>query len=326
MPRVAGLLAALLLSGTAQAKDLVSWNDGAAKQGIVAFVRAVTDRKGPDYVPPAERIAVFDNDGTLWVEQPLYVQAAFLLDQVRQAAPSHPEWQDNLAFQALQAKDAQRIAEIGQKPILELLGQANSGMTVGEYDASIREWLAEARHPKFQRPYTELVYAPMQEVLTYLRAHGFKTFIVSGGSVEFMRPWAEQAYGIPPEQVIGSQQQVKFELRNGRPALVRERGLFFFDDGPGKPEAIYRFLGRWPRVAFGNSDGDLQMLQLTATGEGRRLMLLVRHDDAEREYAYDRQSRIGKLDKALDEAAAKGWIVVSMKKDWKRVFPFEAVK
>ena len=317
-------LVALVLAGAAVgAEALSSWNDGAAKQGIVTFVNAVTQKGGKDFVPESERIAVFDNDGTLWSEQPIYTQFAFMLDQLRAAAPKHPEWKSNAAFNALLAQDKKALAEIGQKPVLELLVTANSGMTVGEYDQSIRNWLKSARHPQLKRPYTELVYAPMQELLAYLRASGFKTFIVSGGSVEFMRPWAEQAYGIPPEQIIGSQQDVSFAMRDGKPVLTRAPKIVFVDDGPGKPVGIYRQIGRRPIAAFGNSDGDLQMLQVTAAGEGRRLMLLVHHDDTEREFAYDRQSHIGKLDKAWDQAQADNWIVVSMKSDWNRIFAFQ---
>jgi len=317
-------LAALAVSVAAVAAEpLSSWNDGPTKQGIVTFVDAVTQKGGKDFVPESERIAVFDNDGTLWIEQPIYVQFAFMLDQLRAAAPKHPEWQSNPAFKALLAQDKKALAEIGQKPVLELLVTANSGMTVGEYDQSIRNWMKSARHPQLKRPYTELVYAPMQELLVYLRASGFKTFIVSGGSVEFMRPWAEQAYGIPPEQIIGSQQDVSFAMRDGKPVLTRAPKIAFVDDGPGKPVGIYRQLGRRPIAAFGNSDGDLQMLQVTAAGDGRRLALIVHHDDAEREYAYDRDSHIGKLDQAWDEAKARNWIVVSMKSDWKKVFAFQ---
>jgi len=305
------------------AQPLPSWNEGAAKSGIVEFVKAVTTKGGKDYVPPAERVATFDNDGTLWAEQPMYFQFIFMLDQVKAAAPRHPEWKDNAAFQALVKQDHEALAKLGQKPLLELMGQGNSGMTVGEYDKTIRDWLAKARHPKFKRPYTDLTYQPMKELLAYLRANGFKTYIVSGGSVEFMRPWAEKAYGIPPEQVIGSQQEVKLEMKDDKPVLTRGPNFVFIDDGPGKPVGIYRSIGRRPIAAFGNSDGDLQMLQVTAAGEGRRLALLVHHDDAEREFAYDRQSHIGRLDKAWDEAKAKNWIVVSMKSDWKKIFSFE---
>ncbi len=318
-------LCALVFSAlaSAQAPALPSWNDGAAKTRIVEFVRAVSDQKSKDFVAPADRIAVFDNDGTLWSEQPLYVQFVFMLDQLKAAAPKHPEWQNDAAFKALAAHDKAALAKLGQKPVLELLGKANSGMTVGEYDRTIRDWLKSARHPKYQQPYTELTYQPMRELLAYLRANGFRTFIVSGGSVEFMRPWAEQAYGIPPEQVIGSQQEVKFEMKDGKPVLTRGPNFEFVDDGPGKPVGIYRHIGKRPIAAFGNSDGDLQMLQVTTAGEGKRLALIVQHDDATRESAYDRQSHIGKLDKALDEAKANHWVVVSMKNDWKKVFAFE---
>jgi len=306
----------------AQVPGLPSWNDGAAKSRIIEFVGAVTT-PGKDFVSPGDRIAVFDNDGTLWAEQPLYFQFQFMLDQLKAAAPKHPEWKDNAAFKALMAHDKAALEKMGQKPVLELLGIANSGMTVGDYDKSIRDWLAISKHPKYQRPYTDLVYLPMQELLAYLRANDFRTFIVSGGSVEFMRVWAEKAYGIPPEQVVGSQQEVKFAMKDGKPVLTREAKFAFIDDGPGKPVGIYRHIGKRPIAAFGNSDGDLQMLQFTAAGEGRRLELIVHHDDEQREFAYDRTSHIGKLDKALDEAKAKNWIVVSMKSDWKKVFAFE---
>ncbi len=317
-------LAVWVLAGASLAAEpLPSWNDGAAKQSITDFVKAVTDAGGSEFVPESERIAVFDNDGTLWPEQPLYVQFVFMIDQLKAAAPRHPEWKSNASFRALEANDRKSLAQLGQKPLLELLGVANRGMTVAAYDASIREWLASATHPRFKRPYTELVYKPMQELLAHLRANGFKTFIVSGGSVEFIRPWAEQAYGIPPEQVIGSQQELELQMRDGKPVLTRGPRLAFVDDGPGKPVGIYRQIGRRPIAAFGNSDGDLQMLQVTAAGDRRSLMLLVHHDDPEREFAYDRNTHIGRLDKALDEARARRWTVVSMKSDWKRVFDLE---
>jgi len=308
---------------TAPAPVLPSWNNGAAKSRIVEFVNAVTQEGSADFVAPADRIAVFDNDGTLWSEQPLYFQFIFMLDQLKAAAPKHPEWNNDPVFKALQAHDMAALGKLGQEPILALLAKANSGMTVADYDQSIRDWLVTAKHPKLQRPYTDLTYLPMRELLDYLRANGFKTFIVSGGSVEFMRPWAEDAYGIPPEQVIGSQQEVKFEMKDGTPVLTRGPKFTFIDDGPGKPVGIYRSLGKRPIAAFGNSDGDLQMLQVTAAGAGKRLALLVHHDDGEREFAYDRDSHIGKLDKAWDEAKAKDWIVVSMKTDWKRIYAFE---
>jgi len=291
----------LLVSSAAAAQVLPSWNDGAAKQGIVEFVKAVTAKGGKELVRPADSIAVFDNDGTLWSEQPLYFQFVFMLDQVKASGGPMPDPHD-------------------QKALLAAMGKATSGMTVAEYDRKIRDWLAKERHPKFKRPYTDLVYKPMQELLAYLRANGFKTFIVSGGSVEFMRPWAEKAYGIPPEQVVGSSGKIKYEMTAGRPALMRLAEVDFIDDGAGKPVGILRHIGRRPIFAFGNSDGDLEMLQWTAAGAGARFCLFVHHDDAKREWAYDRDSKIGRLDKELDEAKVHGWTVTSMKDDWKTVY------
>jgi len=324
--RVVAILLAWALAAVAQAQPvdpLPSWNDGATKARILAFVQAVTDKNSKDYVPPEARVATFDNDGTLWSEQPLYFQFAFALEQVKAAAPKHPEWKNNPAFKALMAQDHAALAKLGTKPVLELVAAANTGMTPEAYDKTIKDWLASARHPRFKRPYTDLVYRPMQELLAYLRANGFKTWIVSGGGIEFMRAWAESAYGIPPEQVIGSIAEIKWDMRDGKHVLVRQPKLAFMNDGPGKPMGIYRAIGRRPIAAFGNSDGDLQMLQYTASGDGARLMVLVHHTDAVREYAYDRTSHIGKLDKALDAAAAEGWTVVDMKNDWKRIYPFE---
>jgi phosphoserine phosphatase len=312
-----------LLAAAVGAQPLPSWNDGPAKQAIVKFVTDVTTAGASTFVASQDRIAVFDNDGTLWAEQPLYFQFVFMLDQVKAVAPKHPEWKDNAAFKALMARDHDALAAMGLKPVLELVAVANSGMTVAAYDATIREWLASARHPRFQRPYTDLVYAPMQELLVYLRDNGFKTFIVSGGSIEFMRPWAEKAYGIPPEQIVGSISQTQFGIVDGKPVLTRLPKMDFIDDGPGKPVGIYRAIGRRPIFAFGNSDGDWQMLQWTAAGEGPRFMGIVHHTDAEREYAYDRQSKIGRLDKAWDDAKSNGWTIVDMKNDWKRVFAFQ---
>ncbi|RZU02664.1 HAD family hydrolase [Rivibacter subsaxonicus] len=315
------VLAACASGGGGNTDPLPSWNEGTSKQAILKFVDGVTREGSPSYVAPAERIATFDNDGTLWAEQPLYFQFLFMLEQVKAAAPQHPEWKDNAAFKALVANDHAALAEMGHKPILELLMVANSGMSNEAYDQTIRDWLASARHPKLKRPFTELVYQPQLELLAYLRSKGFKTFIVSGGSVEFMRPWVEKVYGIPPEQVVGSQQGMKFDMAGGKPVLMREPKIDFIDDGPGKPVGIYKQIGRRPILAFGNSDGDLQMLQYTVAGSGARMALIVHHDDAAREFAYDRQSKIGKLDKAWDEAKAKGWTVVSMQRDWKQVFP-----
>ncbi|MGO4762297.1 HAD family hydrolase [Cupriavidus sp. 2KB_3] len=303
-----------------QADALPSWRDGPAKQAIVKFVSDVTRQGSPTYVPPEQRVAAFDNDGTLWSEQPLYFQFFFLLDQVRAAAPQHPEWRNNPAFKALMANDLAKVIA-NEKQLLQLIAVANSGMNVDDYDKTIRNWIASARHPKFNRPYTDLVYQPQLELLSYLRANGFKTYIVSGGTIEFMRPWVEQAYGIPPEQVVGSTQAVRYGMSNGKPALVRDPKLEFINDGPGKPVGIYRHIGRRPILAVGNSDGDFQMLEYTTTGDGPRLAVLVHHDDAEREFAYDRASKIGKLDKALDAAKVRGWTVISMKQDWQAVYP-----
>ncbi|WP_404935534.1 HAD family hydrolase [Paraburkholderia sp. DHOC27] len=305
---------------TASADPLPSWNDSAPKHAIEKFVADVTHDGSPNYVPPEQRIAVFDNDGTLWSEQPMPVQLVFLLDQVKAQAPNHPEWKSNPAYKALVDHDASALAA-HQKQLLQLIALANSGMTTDEYDQTVRDWLASARDPKTHRPYTELVYQPQLELLAYLRANGFKTYIVSGGTIEFMRPWTEKVYGIPPEQVIGSSQVVKYELRDGKPVLLRMPKLDFVNDGAGKPVGIYRNIGRRPILAFGNSDGDLQMLEYTAGGSGESLELLVHHDDAAREFAYDRDSRMAKLDKAWDEALAHGWTVVSMKSDWNTVYP-----
>ena len=310
----------LLVAGCAGTDPLPSWNDGPAKQRIVRFVEEVTDPNSPSHVPPAERIAVFDNDGTLWAEQPIYVQLAFVLDRVKALASQHPEWKTKQPFKAALARDMRAVVASGKKGLAELIMATHAGMTTEEFERIVADWLATARHPKYKRPYTECAYQPMLEVLAYLRASGFKTYIVSGGGVEFIRPWAEKTYGIPPEQVIGSSIKTQFEMRRGVPVLVRLPEVFFIDDKEGKPVAIQKFIGRQPIAAFGNSDGDLQMLQWTTAGEGKRLGVIIRHTDADREYAYDRKSKIGHLDKALDAAQAAGWIVVSMKDDWKTVF------
>jgi phosphoglycolate phosphatase-like HAD superfamily hydrolase len=306
----------------AQADALPSWADGATKRAIVSFVTELTREGGPSFVPPAERIAVFDNDGTLWSEQPMYFQLAFALERVKAMAPKHPEWKTQEPFKTLLAGDVPGALGQGEKAIFGILGATHAGMTTEEFTASVREWAATAKHPKTGRLYTEMIFQPMLEVMACLRANGFKTFIVSGGGVEFMRPWAEKVYGIPPEQVVGSSGVVKFEMRPSGPVLIKVPKIEFIDDGPGKPVGINRFIGRRPVFAFGNSDGDHQMLQYTAAGPGLRFMGIVHHTDGEREWAYDRQSHIGKLDKALDEALARGWTVVDMKKDWKRIFPF----
>ena len=308
---------------TRAADPLPSWNDGRAKQSIVEFVAKVTKESSPDFVPVAERIATFDNDGTLWCEQPLYFQLAFALDRIKTLAPHHPEWKDKEPFASALKGDVKSALAGGEHALLELVMATHAGMTTQEFEQIVKDWIAKAKHPKTGRSYTEIVYQPMLELLAYLRAKGFKNFIVSGGGVEFMRPWTEGVYGIPPEQVIGSSIKTKFEIRDGKPVLVRLPEINFIDDGAGKPVGINQHIGRRPIAAFGNSDGDLQMLQWTTAGSGARLALIVHHTDAEREWAYDRTSHVGRLDKALDEANAKGWTVVDMKKDWKRIFPWE---
>ncbi len=311
------------VSVLAQTDALPSWNDGSAKASITDFVKRVSTQGDPDFVSPEQRIAVFDNDGTLWCEQPMYVQLAFVLDRVKAMAPLHPEWKDKQPFKAVLEGDMKTVADSGERGLVELAMVTQAAMTTDEFAKIVSEWLATARHPRFNRRYTEIVYQPMLELLAYLGANGFKTFIVSGGGIEFMRPWSEQVYGVPPEQVVGSSIKTKFEMRDGRPTLFRVPEINFVDDGPGKPVGINEHVGRRAIAAFGNSDGDLEMLQWTTMSGGVRLGLIVHHTDAEREYAYDRQSYFGKLDKALDAAALNRWTLVDMKKDWKRVFAFE---
>jgi phosphoglycolate phosphatase-like HAD superfamily hydrolase len=319
------LLLALASQGTAQVADpLPSWNDGANKRTILEFVAKVTRQGDPAFVPPAERIATFDNDGTLWTEQPVYFQAAFAFDRIRALAPKHPEWKTKQPFKGLLAKDMKAVAASGEKGLLQIVAATHAGMMTEEFTKIVLDWIATARHPHFNRPYTDLVYQPMLELLAYLRANGFKTFIVSGGGIEFMRPWAERVYGIPPEQVVGSSGVTRLQADpDGRPVLMKLPTVEFINDGPGKVQGINRFIGRRPILAFGNSDGDLQMLQWTAAGSGARFAGIVRHTDADREYAYDRQSHIGRLDKALDEATKRDWLVVDMKQDWRTIYPFE---
>jgi len=315
-------VASMFIATASWAADpLPSWNEGAAKQSIVAFVERVSNEGTSDFVPPAARIATFDNDGTLWAEQPMYFQLLFALDQVKLLAPQHPEWKDQEPFASLLRGDVKGALAGGERALLEIMMATHAGMTTEEFEKSVKDWVATARHPVTKRPITQMVYQPMLELLAYLRANGFKTFIVSGGGVEFMRPWAEGIYGIPPEQVIGSSGKLKFELRSGLPVLLKLPELNFVDDKDGKPVGIQQQVGRRPIAAFGNSDGDLQMLQWTAAGSGPRFCLYVRHDDAAREWAYDRDSSIGRLDKGLDEARAKGWTVVSMEGDWKVIYP-----
>jgi phosphoglycolate phosphatase-like HAD superfamily hydrolase len=331
LPALAALVLALAGPGSPSwvraqpsgADPLSSWQDGATKQAILAFVARVTKDGGPDFVPTAERIAVFDNDGTLWSEQPAYFQLAYALDRVKALAPKHPEWKDKQPFKGVLAGDLRAALAGGERAVAQLVMATHAGMTTEEFEATVTSWLGTAKHPRFGRPYTELVYQPMIELLGHLRASGFKTYIVSGGGIEFMRPWVERVYGIPPEQVVGSSIKVKYEMRGDRPVLRRLPEIDFIDDKAGKPVGIHKFIGRRPIAAFGNSDGDREMLQWTTAGAGARFGLIVRHTDAEREWAYDRQSSVGRLDKALDEAPRKGWTVVDMKQDWKVVYPFQ---
>ena len=327
LPAVVLLLMLLLQSAQATAIDpLPSWKAGATKDSIVNFVTAVTDETGPDYVPPSERIATFDNDGTLWSENPLYFQLLFVLDRVKDLAPQHPEWKTQQPFKGVLEDDMKAVGASGMKGLMEIVMATHSGMTAAEFEQEVSKWLATTKQSKFKRLFTELVYQPQLELLAYLRANGFKTFIVSGGGMAFMRPTSERLYGIPPEQVVGSSVVAEFQVKDGEPVLVRMPKINFINDKAGKPVGIYEHIGRRPILAFGNSDSDMQMIQYTMAGEGRRLGLFVHHTDAEREYAYDRRSHVGKLDKVLDMASENEWIIVDMKKDWKRIFAFEKVK
>jgi phosphoglycolate phosphatase-like HAD superfamily hydrolase len=308
-------------TGASAADPLPSWKGGAAKQSIVRFVELVSTSGSAGYVPPAERIAVFDNDGTLWAEQPIYFQALFALDRVKVLASEHPEWKGQEPFASLLKGDMKAVIAGGEASAGAIVMATHAGMTADQFAGVVRDWIATARHPKTGRLLTDMTYQPMLELLAYLRANGFRTFIVSGGGIEFMRPWAESVYGIPPEQVVGSSIETELELRDGDPVLVRLPEVSFVDDGPGKPVGIHTHIGRRPIAAFGNSDGDLQMLQWTAAGPGPRLCLYLHHTDAEREWAYDRDSPVGRLDRGLDEAAQRGWVVVDMKNDWDVVFP-----
>jgi phosphoglycolate phosphatase-like HAD superfamily hydrolase len=315
---------AVCICSVANAADpLASWNEGPAKKAILEFVAAVTDENGKDYVKPTDRIATFDNDGTLWVEYPMYTQVLFAFERIKMLAPQHPEWKTTQPFKALLEGDMKTVGASGMKGLMEILIASHTGMTAAEFDQEVSTWLATSRQSKFDRLYTELVYQPQLELLAYLRANGFKTFIVSGGGIAFMRPISEKTYGIPPEQVVGSSVVAEFRVKDGKPALVRMPKIDFINDKAGKPVGIYEHIGRRPILAFGNSDSDIQMIEYTMAGEGRRLGLFVHHTDADREYAYDRTSHVGTLDKALDQASANGWIIVDMKLDWQTVFPPE---
>ena len=315
----------LILSSFAYAESdpLPSWNDTAAKRAIIEFVKKTTEKGSPDFVPPAKRIATFDNDGTLWSEQPIYFQALFIVDRIKQLAPQHPDWKNEEPFASVLNGDLQGAFAGGERALVELAMVTHADTTTDEFSKIVNDWIASAKHPKTGRLYTEMVYQPMLELLDYLRAEGFKTFIVSGGGIEFMRPWTEHVYGIPPEQVIGSSIKTKYEIRDGEPVLNRLPELNFIDDKAGKPVGINQHIGRRPIMAFGNSDGDFEMLEWTTAGTGPRFGLLVHHTDDKREWAYDRDSHIGRLDRGLDEGPRRGWNIVNMKDDWKVIYPFE---
>jgi phosphoserine phosphatase len=315
-------LLAIAFAPFAMAADpLPSWNDGASKQAIVAFVERVTKEDGSDFVPPDERIATFDNDGTLWAEQPMYFQAFFIFDRIKALAPQHPEWKEKEPFASVLNGDVRKALAGGEPALLEMAMATHAGMTTEAFERIVTDWITTAKHPKTGKLFTEMVYQPMLELLAYLRANGFKTFIVSGGGIEFMRPWVEKVYGIPPEQVIGSSIKTKYEVRDGTPVIVRLPELNFIDDKAGKPVGIQQHIGRRPIFAAGNSDGDFEMLEWATSGAGARLGLMVHHDDPDREWAYDRESPIGRLARGLDEASTRGWTVVSMKRDWQAIHP-----
>lgn len=319
---LSSLLLVLLAHATSRAEDpLPSWNDTSTKEAIIAFVAKVTKEGSPDYVPPAERIATFDNDGTLWLEYPIYTQLLFSVDRIKELAPQHPEWKTTQPFKALLEGDMKTVGASGMKGLMQIVMASHSGMTGDEFAKEVSDWMSHSMQPKFKRPYNELIYQPQLELLAYLRANGFKTFIVSGGGMAFMRPFTQKAYGIPPEQVVGSSIVTEFQLKDGKQQLVRMPKIDFINDKAGKPVGIYNHIGLRPILAFGNSDSDMEMIEYTMAGKGPRIGLFVHHTDAEREYAYDRESHVGTLNKALDQAKAKGWHIVDMKKDWNTIFP-----
>ena len=315
------LFAVSICSLASAADPLPSWNEGSAKKAIIEFVTAVTDRSSKDYVEPAERIATFDNDGTLWVEYPMYTQVLFAFDRVKKLAPQHPEWKTKQPFKALLAGDMKTVGASGMKGLMEIIMASHAGMTGDEFEQEVTKWLAINKNSHLDRLYKECIYQPQLELLAYLRANEFKTFIVSGGGIQFMRPMTLKAYGIPPWQVVGSSIVSEFKTKDGKAEIVRMPKIDFIDDKAGKPVGIYGHIGIRPILAFGNADADMQMIEFTTAGEGRRLGLFVHHTDAAREYAYDRKSHVGTLDKVLDMAKANGWIIVDMKNDWKQVFP-----
>ena len=312
-----------LVIAAAQAADpLPSWNEGKTKQSIIDFVEKTTKEGSPDFVPPEQRIAAFDNDGTLWAEKPVYFQLLYAIDKVKAMAPQHPEWKQKEPFASIINGDTKKALEGGKPALMQLIAATHAGMTGEEFQDSVKQWLARARHPETNKRYTEMVYQPMLELLNYLRANGYKTFIVSGGGIDFLRTFAESTYGIPPEQVVGSSLKAKYEIRDGKPVIVKLPEVNLIDDKAGKPVGIYQHIGRRPVFASGNSDGDFEMLQWTTSGDGPRFGLLLHHTDAKREWAYDRDSHVGRLEKALKDAPEEGWTVVNMQDDWKVIFPW----
>ncbi|NWK55126.1 haloacid dehalogenase-like hydrolase [Verrucomicrobiaceae bacterium N1E253] len=315
-------LSSLLLCSQGFAVDpLPSWNNGGNKQAVLSFIKKTTTKGSPDFIAPSKRIAVFDNDGTLWAEQPLYFQAIFIFDQIKKRAPQHPEWKTQEPFASVLKGDTKKALAGGKKALLKMTAATHANITTEQFEQSVRDWLNTARHPKTKRAYNEMVYQPMLELLEHLRAKGYKTFIVSGGGIDFMRVFAEETYGIPPEQVIGSSLKAKYELRNGKPVIVKIPELNFIDDKAGKPVGIHQHIGIRPVAAFGNSDGDFEMIEWTTSGDGPRLGAFVHHDDAQREWQYDHPSHIGQLKRGLSEAPKRNWLVLSMKNDWNQIFP-----
>jgi len=304
----------------AQTDPLPSWNDGATKQSIIDFVTKTTTAGSADFIPVAARIACFDNDGTLWGEQPLYFQFFFAMDRIKGMAPQHPDWKTKQPYKALLEGDMKTVMAGGEKALLQIVMATHSGMTTDEFSKTVKDWMATATHPVTKKHYNEMIYQPMVELLNYLRSNNYKTFIVSGGGVDFMRPWVEQAYGIPPDQVVGSSGKVKYDTLNGKPVLMKLPEINFIDDKEGKPVGIHQYIGKRPVFTAGNSDGDYAMLQYTSTGDGPRFGMIVHHTDSAREYAYDRSSHIGHLEKGLDDAVKYKWLVVDMKQDWKKIY------
>lgn len=315
------ILAMAAAIGPAWAQDLPSWNEGPIKDAIIDFVTAATTEGGPGWVEPEDRIATFDNDGTLWTEHPVYFQFMFVSDRIRHLAPRHPEWKLQPPFKGILEGDTKAVAASGEHGVTELMAVTHAWMTAEAFEEIVSDWISTARHPRFDRPYDSLIYQPMVELMDYLRDNGFQTWIVSGGGADFMRPWADDAYGIPPQQIIGSQIAEDYQIIEGKPQFMRKPQVFFVDDGPGKPVGIHRHIGKRPVMAFGNSDGDYQMLEYTTSGDGPSLAMIVHHTDGEREYAYDRDTHIGRLDKAMTDAPAKGWHLIDMARDWSTIYP-----